>query len=184
MLHRDPSQRPTAAEVASATGKLAQQVPAAGARASGTAVTVPLTAPTLIAPAGGVAMAALPGAAAATSVEDSDPPRPRRKRLIALIGGSLLAVAVTVGAVAGITALNQPTPAPQPVVTVPAEPEPSEAPPADEDTGSGGVVDDSGLTEEERKEAEEEQREREQEQRKQEQEEQKQQKGKQEGGDD
>ena len=184
MLHRDPSQRPTAAEVASATGKLAQRAPAAGARASGTAVTVPLTAPTLIAPAGGVAMAALPGAAAATSVEDSDPPRPRRKRLIALIGGSLLAVAVTVGAVAGITALNQPTPAPQPVVTVPAEPEPSEAPPADEDTGSGGVVDNSGLTEEERKEAEEEQREREQEQRKQEQEEQKQQKGKQEDGDD
>lgn len=185
MLRRDPLQRPTAADVASATGKLAQQAPAAGARASGTAVTVPLTAPTLIAPAGGVALAAVsrPGAAADTSVENSDARSPRRKRLVALIGGSLLAVAVTVGAVAGITALNQPTPAPKPVVTVPAEPEPSEAPPADQDTGSGGVVDDSSLTEEERKEAEEEQREREQEQRKQEQDEQKQ-KGKQEDGDD
>ncbi|MDT0142356.1 protein kinase domain-containing protein [Microbacterium sp. PRC9] len=157
MLHPDPSQRPTAAEVAAATGSLAQHTPAAGSFAATTGATVPFTAPTLIAPAGGVIAASSGRAEAAALAPDAAGNKARRKRLMATLAGALAAVAVLVGAVAGIAALNQPEPAPAPVVTTPAAPDPSDSPPAEVNTGTGGG-EDSGVTEEERKQAEREQR--------------------------
>lgn len=169
MLHPDSAQRPTAAEVAAAAGNLAQRTPA-GTFAATTAATVPFTAPTLIAPAGGVVTAAAgrPDAAALAADATAAGRTTRRKRLMA----ALAAVAVLVGAVVGIAALNQPQPAPAPVVTTPAAPDPSDAPPTEVTTGTGGG-EDSGLTEEERKQAEQEQKQLEREQRKQAQEEEK-----------
>ncbi|WP_109211456.1 MULTISPECIES: serine/threonine-protein kinase [Microbacterium] len=174
MLHPDPSQRPTAAEVAASTGNLAERTPA-GATDAGTAATAALTAPTLIAPAGG-AVAAAPGppsaaalASSPTAAGESD----RRKHLTAAAAGVLATIAVLTGAVVGIAALNQPQPAPAPVVTTPAAPDPSEAPPAEVNTGTGGTGEDSGLTEDEQKQLEREQKQLEREERKQAQEEEK-----------
>ncbi len=173
MLHPDPVQRPTAVEVAAATAKLAQRAPAAGTFAAATAATVPLTAPTLIAPAGGVAAAGLPTSAALASAAPGAGRGPRRRRVIALFGGALAAVAVVVAAVLGMTALNQPQPVPGPAATTPAAPQPSEPAPAEVNTGTGGGGEDSGQTEEERKQAEREQKKLEREQKKQAEEEEK-----------
>ena len=165
MQHPDPSQRPTAIEVAAATDDLAKTPPAGGLVAAD-AATVPLTAPTLVAPVEGVAAAAAGRSPVAASASGAAR-RPRRKRLIALVGGALAAVAVVIVALAGISALTAPTPAP--VATTPAR-TPSQTPPTEVTTGTG---DDSGLSEEERKRAEREQKELEQKQRKQQDEEQK-----------
>jgi hypothetical protein len=164
MLHPDPSRRPTAIEVAAATGDLAKS-PSTGGILAAEAATVPLTAPTLIAPVEGVAATTgrSPTAAAASGVAL----RPRRRRLIAAVGGALATVAVIAAAAAGISTLTAPTPAP--VVTTPARP-PSQTPPTQVNTGTGN---DPGLSEQERKRAEREQKELEQKQRKQADEEQK-----------
>ncbi|MGU3643393.1 protein kinase domain-containing protein [Microbacterium sp. C23T] len=174
MLHPDPAQRPTAAEVAAATGNLSQRTPTAGTLAATTAATVPFTAPTLIAPVGGVTTAAsvrpdaaalAPAAAAAAGGHSA-----RRRRRMVTLAGVLASIAVLVGAVVGIAALNQPQPAPPPMVTTP---DPTVTPPAEVNTGTGGAGEDSGLTEEQRKKAEQEQKRLGQEKRKQAQEEEK-----------
>ncbi|MFE5409522.1 protein kinase [Microbacterium sp. NPDC056569] len=175
MLHPNPSQRPTAAEVAAATGNLAQRTPAADSPVATTGATVPFTGPTLIAPVGGVITAepGRPTAAALASDATAAGQGVGRRRVVATLTGVLATIAVVVGAVVGIAALNQPQPAPAPVVTTPAAPDPSDAPPAEVNTGTGGAGDDSDLTEQERKQAEQEQKRLEQEQRKQAQEEEK-----------
>lgn len=175
MLHPDASQRPTAAVVAAATGTLAQRASAAGTHAAATAATVPFTAPTLIAPVGGVTTAASvrPDAAALAPAAGAAGHSARRKRRMVTLAGALASIAVLVGAVVGIAALNQPQPGPAPVTTTPAAPAPSDAPPTEVNTGTGGAGEDSGLTEEQRRQAEQEQKQLEQEQRKQAQEEEK-----------
>ncbi|WP_169581849.1 MULTISPECIES: serine/threonine-protein kinase [Microbacterium] len=160
MLDVEPTRRPAAAEVAAAAKRLTERAPAASVPIPATGVTAPLTAPTLVAPAPGIgATSAAAGAVAPTAIYPQAVPvataprgRNRRRRLLATVGGALAAVAVTVAAIVGVSALNaQPTP--EPVTTVPSETDPSQAPPAEEDTGTD-VVDDPGLTEEERKAAE------------------------------
>ena len=183
MLDAEPQNRPTAAEVATAAGALTDPAGAVDTSAPGTTATVPLTAATLVAPAAG----ALVGGAAAGA---GAPPVPvasvgsgasvrggRPTRLLAVIGGALAAVAVVIAVVIGAVAPggSPDTPAPVPAVT-----EPSDSPPPAEDTGNDTVVDDPGMTKEERKaaeearkEAEEAQKKLEEEQRKQAEEEQK-----------
>ncbi|WP_157535810.1 serine/threonine-protein kinase [Microbacterium sp. Root166] len=159
MMDLDPSRRPTAAEVASAAAALADGAQVVAAPADQTAVTVPFTAPTLIAPAGALA------AASASPAAGSPPPvvaapagradrRPRRRRMLALIGGALAVVAIALAAVVGFSMLGGPGVAPEPQLTVPVVTDPSEAPPADDDTGEQGDGG-KGTTEEERKAAEE-----------------------------
>ena len=101
----------------------------------------------------------------------------RPTRLLAVVGGALAAVAVVIAVFIGAVAPggSPDTPAPVPAVT-----EPSDSPPPAEDTGNDTVVDDPGMTKEERKaaeearkEAEEAQKKLEEEQRKQAEEEQK-----------
>lgn len=170
MLDTEPGARPTAAEVAAAARGLTERMPTAGAAVDptdATAATVPLTGPTLVAPlagiagAGGGAAAAGPADFASTpgSAAAADPARSndvgltrRRPRPVALIGAGLGAALVGLAAVLGISALNAPSPSPEPALTVPADPAPSE-PPAD-DSGNDVVVD-PGMTDEERKAAEE-----------------------------
>ncbi|WP_374976452.1 protein kinase [Microbacterium trichothecenolyticum] len=172
MLHPEPSQRPTAAEVAAATGNLAQRAPVPDSLVAMTGATVPFTAPTLIAPVGVVTGAGRPNAAALPPAATAAGQGARRNRRMAIIAGVLATGAVLVGAVVGIAALNQP-PTPAPVVTTPAAPDPSDAPPAEVNTGTGGAGEDPGMTEQERKQADQEQKRLEQEQRKQAQEEEK-----------
>ena len=184
MLDAEPQNRPTAAEVATAAGALTDPAGAVDTSAPGTTATVPLTAATLVAPAAG----ALVGGAAAASAGASPVPVAsagggssvrggRPTRLLAVIGGALAAVAVVIAVVIGAVAPggSPDTPAPVPAVT-----EPSDSPPPAEDTGNDTVVDDPGMTKEERKaaeearkEAEEAQKKLEEEQRKQAEEEQK-----------
>ena len=157
MMDTEPENRPTAAEVAATASTLTDQAGAADMSAPATAVTVPLTAATLVAPAAGVlagGAAAAIGASppAATPADSSTPVRGSRPaRLIAVIGGALAAVAVVIAVVIGAVAPggSQDPPAPVPAVT-----DPSDSPPAD-DTGNDTVVDDPGMTKEERKAAEE-----------------------------
>lgn len=154
MLDTEPGARPTAAEVAAAARGLTERMPTAGAAVDPTAATVPLTGPTLVAPLAGIAGAG--GGAAAAGPADfasNDVGRTRRRpRPVALIGAGLGAALVGLAAVLGISALNAPSPSPEPALTVPADPAPSE-PPAD-DSGNDVVVD-PGMTDEERKAAEE-----------------------------
>ena len=156
MMSPEPSERPTAAEVAAAARKLTEpsRVGAVTAGAMPTGATTPLTAPTLVAAAG------------------EEPPARghRRKRLIATIGGALAAVIVAIATVIGISLLGGPQPSPEPALTVPAE-----EPPADQGTGGDDVVVDPGMTEEERKAAEEARKKAEEEQKKLEEEQRKQQ---------
>ncbi|MFE7846296.1 serine/threonine-protein kinase [Microbacterium sp. NPDC057407] len=182
MLAVDPSRRPTAAQVAKAAQRLATDasttVPAS---ASTSAATVPVTAPTLLAPAAGAGVAgvaALGGAAAAAAAAGpsaeaaptavltdpgSPPPlaadrrtlasNPRRRRLLVVLAAVLVALVIGIGAAAVISSLGSPADPPQPAPTEPADQQPveDEPAPAEDDTG----VDDAGLTEEERKAAEE-----------------------------
>ena len=156
MLHSEPSQRPTAAEVAAAAGRLAGPGAPGAAAAIGdsetpTAKTVPVTAATLVAPAGGgSAMAAVSGGGGVAK----PPGRNRRRtRVLAGIGGALAAVAVAIAAFIGISNLaGQP---PEPAPTTPADEGPVDTPTPTEDTDGDDVVVDPGLTEEQRKELEE-----------------------------
>lgn len=166
MLDPDPSRRPTAIEVASAAGDLAKAPPGSAALAAD-AETALLTAPTLVAPVDGVVAASESRSRAAASAT-APAGRARRRRLIAVLGGALATVAVVAAAIFGLSALTAPAPAP--VATTPSGPLPSQTPAVGVSTGTG---DDSGLSEEERKQAEREQKQLEQKQRKQAEEEQK-----------
>jgi hypothetical protein len=169
MLHAEPQNRPTAAEVAAAAGALADPSGAVDVSAPGTTATVPLTAATLVAPApgalvGGAAAGAGASPPPATPAERGTPARGARPaRLLAIIGGALAAVAVVIAVVIGALAPGGPqdTPAPVPAVT-----DPSDTPTPAEDTGNDTVVDDPGMTKEERKAAEEAQKEAEEAQKK------------------
>lgn len=174
MMSLEPSERPTAAEVATAARKLTESARAGAVTAAAmpTGATVPLTAPTLVAASVADDPPTTPRTAGA-----GDPPtrRGRRTRLIATIGGALAAAVVAIATVVGISLLGGPQQSPEPALTVPAE-----EPPADQGPGGEDVVVDPGMTEEERKaaeearkKAEEEQKKLEQEQRKQQEEEQK-----------
>jgi serine/threonine protein kinase len=89
MLALEPSARPTAAEVVAATKSLTASAPRAVVPA-GTAATVAVTAPTLVAPA--------PAAAPAAVVARADrSPGPRRKRMLAILGGTVAAAVAAVG---------------------------------------------------------------------------------------
>ena len=188
MLDAEPQNRPTAAEVAAAAGTLTDPAGAVDMSAPGTTATVPLTAATLVAPAAGAAAAAGGPSAPVASARSGTPVRGGRARLLAMIGGALAAVALVIAVVIGAIAPGGPqdTPAPVPAVT-----DPSDSPPPAEDTGNDTVVDDPGMTKEERKaaeearkEAEEAQKKLEEEQRKQAEEEQKRLEEQQEQGDD
>ncbi|WP_347976320.1 protein kinase [Microbacterium sp. ProA8] len=153
MLDAEPQNRPTAAEVAAAAGTLTDPAGAVDMSAPGTTATVPLTAATLVAPAAGAAAAAGGPSAPVASAQSGTPVRGgRRGRLLAMIGGALAAVALVIAVVIGAIAPGGPqdTPAPVPAVT-----DPSDSPPPAEDTGNDTVVDDPGMTKEERKAAEE-----------------------------
>ena len=180
MMHPEPPQRPTAAEVAATARTLAERTPVAAGAAAETAATVPLTAETLVAPAAGIEAARVTASVdpALESAADAQPAR-RRTRLIAIVGGALAAGVVAIATVLGISALSGPERSPEPALTVPAEEQRPQAPPSDDGTGDEVVVD-PGMTEEERKaaeearkKAEEEQKRLEEEQRKQQEEEQK-----------
>ncbi|NLP83027.1 serine/threonine protein kinase [Microbacterium sp. CFH 90308] len=153
MLHSEPSQRPTAAQVAAAAARLAGSTPPRAAAVGGgpkpTATTVPVTAATLIAPVAGVAAAPGPGPNGA----GAEPPRPHRsrRRLLVGIGAALAAAAVVVAAILGIANLGGQQP--EPVPTAPANDVPADTPTPTDD--GNDVVVDPGLTEEERKELEE-----------------------------
>ena len=159
MLDVEPTRRPAAAEVAAAAKRLIEPTPAANVPVPVTGVTAPLTAPTLVAPASGIgATSAQARDLAPTAIHpasvpvETTPHDKKRRRLMATVGGAIAAFAVALAAIVGVSALNaQPTP--EPVTTVPSETDPSQAPPAEEDTGTD-VVDDPSLTEEERKAAE------------------------------
>ncbi len=183
MLDAEPQNRPTAAEVATAAGALTDPAGAVDTSAPGTTATVPLTAATLVAPAAGALVGGAAASAGASPVPvasaggGSSVRGGRPTRLLAVIGGALAAVAVVIAVVIGAVAPggSPDTPAPVPAVT-----EPSDSPPPAEDTGNDTVVDDPGMTKEERKaaeearkEAEEAQKKLEEEQRKQAEEEQK-----------
>ncbi|KAF2413972.1 serine/threonine protein kinase [Microbacterium sp. B35-04] len=194
MMDAEPQSRPTAAEVAAAAGTLTDPAGAVAVPAPATDVTVPLTAATLVAPAAGVLAGGAPATAGAppppaAPAENGTPVRGGRPaRLMAMIGGALAAVAVGIAVVIGATVPGgrQDTPAPVPAVT-----DPSDSPPPADDTGNDTVVDDPGMTKEERKaaeearkEAEEAQKKLEEEQRKQAEEEQKRLEDQQKQGDD
>ncbi|WP_194410706.1 serine/threonine-protein kinase [Microbacterium cremeum] len=184
MMRLEPSERPTAAEVAIAAHHLTERVPAVAPETprTQTDATAALTAPTLLAPAEVTAPTLL--APVAATVPASSAPASggqplrdrRRRRLIATIGGALAAAVVATAAIIGISTLAGSPQTPDPALTVPAE-DPSDVPP--DDTGNDIVVG-PGMTDEERKAAEkerkrleEEQKKREEEQRKQQEEEQK-----------
>jgi tRNA A-37 threonylcarbamoyl transferase component Bud32 len=156
MLHAEPSQRPTAAQVAAAAGRLAgRTAPAAAAAIGGsetpTAATIPVTAATLVAPAGeSAAMAAASGDGGTAEPPDRDR---RRKGLLMGAGAALAAVAVAIAAFIGISNLAGQNP--EPVPTAPADEGPADTPTPTEDNGGNDVVVDPGLTEEQRKELEE-----------------------------
>lgn len=154
MLDPDPSGRPTAAQVATAANRLAAPAPSTEMPTARTAATVPITATTAVAPVAGAPAAAGAGLPAALAPAAGSSLGDRRRRLLSVGGGALAAVALAVAAAIGISALNAPRPEPEPVLTVPAEPAPTEAPP-DEGTGGEVVVEDPGMTEKERKAAEE-----------------------------
>ncbi|MDY0910461.1 serine/threonine-protein kinase [Microbacterium sp. CFBP9034] len=171
MLQSDPAARPTALDVATAAAGLAEQGSSDAVPATETAATVPLTAATLIAPAAG--LAATPAVASADprppslpSTLPDQPARRRRRRLITTVVGALAAVAVALAAVIGFSALGGPGQTPDPALTVPADTDPSEAPAEDDGTGNEVVVEDPGMTEEERKAADEAQKKAEREQKK------------------
>ncbi len=163
MIDTEPQNRPTAAEVAATASTLTDGGPL-DASAPATAVTVPLTAATLVAPAPAAAPPAAGVVAGGAAAAAGAPPVPvasadsgtsvrggRHTRLLA-IGGALAAVAMVIAVVIGAVAPDgrQDTPAPVPAVT-----DPSDSPPPAEDTGNDTVVDDPGMTKEERKAAEE-----------------------------
>ncbi|MGK3951423.1 protein kinase domain-containing protein [Microbacterium sp. I2] len=154
MLRSEPSQRPTAAQVAAAAGRLAvRAAPGAaaviGASETPTATTVPVTAATLIAPVDGrVAVAGVPAGGGT-----AEPPGGgrRRKRLLAGVGAALAAVVVAIAAFIGISNLAAQNP--EPVPTAPADEGPADTPTPTDD--GNDIVVDPGLTEEQRKELEE-----------------------------
>jgi hypothetical protein len=76
-------------------------------------------------------------------------------RLVAIVGGAFTVAAVAIALIFGISALGGPDQSPEPALTVPVDVGPSDAPATDEGTGNEVVVEEPGMTEEDRKAAEE-----------------------------
>ncbi|WP_194397573.1 serine/threonine-protein kinase [Microbacterium atlanticum] len=101
MISVEPGDRPTAAEVAAAVGKLIERMPPHRASAAHTAATVPLTAPTLVAPLPGAAPAVAVGAAAGAAGA-AGAARPGAVSAAGAAGAHGAAGAVGAGAVGGV----------------------------------------------------------------------------------